>query len=297
MERVAADLAQFLQPHFDTSSSQNRYIRKLIQVSGVGDIAGMLQLPSDQQLYPPETVTLQQVRSPSGEVWSSDSGAEVLLLGDSFSNIYSLAGMNWGESAGFAEQISYHLSKPLDNILRNDSGAFATRQMLAGELARGRDRLAGKRIVVWQFAARELSVGDWKLIQLPSPLPRAAELPSDPERFADDGWFATVEGVIAQASDVPGAGVPYKDHIRALYLTGLDTNSGASSESEAVVYVWDMRDRKLTREAKLRAGDRVTFRVRLWDDVSETLGRINRSELDDPDLLFLPTWWGKRELE
>jgi alginate O-acetyltransferase complex protein AlgJ len=49
-------------------------------------------------------------------------------------------------------------------LAQNDSGAFATRQALARELEGGEDRLAGKRVVVWEFAARELAVGDWKPI-------------------------------------------------------------------------------------------------------------------------------------
>ena len=39
--------------------------------------------------------------------------------------------------------ISYHLARPIDALRRNDNGAFATRQMLTDELARGNDRLAG----------------------------------------------------------------------------------------------------------------------------------------------------------
>ena len=41
-------------------------------------------------------------------------------------------------------------------------GAFATRQALWRQLSHGEDRLAGKRVVIWEFASRELSVGDWK---------------------------------------------------------------------------------------------------------------------------------------
>jgi hypothetical protein len=37
------------------------------------------------------------------------------------------------------------LQQPIDLLARNDSGAYVTREMLAGELARGRDRLAGKK--------------------------------------------------------------------------------------------------------------------------------------------------------
>ena len=88
------------------------------------------------------------------------------MLGDSFANIYSLEMMNWGCAAGLAEQLSFALNRPVDTILRNDDGAYATREMLSRELAQGEDRLAGKKVVVWQFAARELAVGDWKLLDM-----------------------------------------------------------------------------------------------------------------------------------
>jgi hypothetical protein len=69
--------------------------------------------------------------------------------------------MGWGESAGFAEHLSRALGlRAIDCIVRNSNGAFATREILSQELARGRDRLAGKKLVVWEFAARELAFGD-----------------------------------------------------------------------------------------------------------------------------------------
>jgi hypothetical protein len=92
-----------------------------------------------------------------------------LLLGDSFTNVFSLEGMGWGAAAGLAPQLALALARPLDVIAQNDSGAFVTRQALARELAAGNDRLAGKRVVIWEFAARELSAGDWKRIELPEP--------------------------------------------------------------------------------------------------------------------------------
>ena len=62
--------------------------------------------------------------------WRSSRDADVLLLGDSFSNIYSLESMGWGTSAGFAEQLSYSLRRPVDRLVQNDQGAFATRPVL-----------------------------------------------------------------------------------------------------------------------------------------------------------------------
>ena len=69
-------------------------------------------------------------------------------------------------SAGFAERLSFHLRRPVDRIARNDAGAYATRQMLAWELTRKPDRLKGKKVVVWEFSARELSIGDWKRLDM-----------------------------------------------------------------------------------------------------------------------------------
>jgi len=100
-----------------------------------------------------------------------------LLLGDSFTNIYAVRSafaqsedgvpLDWGESAGLAEQLSHHLGRPVDRIARNAGGSHSTRRDLARDLARGGDRLDGVRVVVWQFAVRELSHGDWPVIPLP----------------------------------------------------------------------------------------------------------------------------------
>ena len=125
-----------------------------------GDVARMLDLPPGHPLFPPESVWLRRVLQPDGSPWRSSRDADVLLLGDSFSNIYSLESMGWGTSAGFAEQLSYTLRRPIDRLVQNDEGAFATREMLQ----RDPGRLNGKRVVVYQFAARELAFGDWKVI-------------------------------------------------------------------------------------------------------------------------------------
>jgi hypothetical protein len=124
----------------------------------------MLKLPADQVLFPPLGVTIQQVKDADGQNWQESADSEVLLLGDSFTNIYSLEYMGWGAAAGLGPQLSAELGHTIDVLAQNDSGAYATRQLLMQEQNAGTDRLAGKKLVVWEFAARELSVGDWKLL-------------------------------------------------------------------------------------------------------------------------------------
>lgn len=136
----------------------------------LGDLVDMLKLPEEQRLFQPQQVLVHQVQDEQGEAWEPDPNADVLLLGDSFTNIFSLEGMGWGSSSGLAPQLALSLRRPIDVIARNDSGAFATREALSRELQAGQDRLAGKRVVIWEFASRELSVGDWKPVQFPTPL-------------------------------------------------------------------------------------------------------------------------------
>jgi hypothetical protein len=169
MERVAADLGRYLSSLHVLPPAEPLQLHAVEQpVSRLGDLVDMLKLPEDQQIFQPQSVLIHQVQDAAGTAWEADPKADILLLGDSFTNIFSLEGMGWGASAGLGPQLALALQRPLDVIAQNDSGAFATRQALARELEAGQDRLAGKRVVIWEFASRELSVGDWKPIKLPS---------------------------------------------------------------------------------------------------------------------------------
>ncbi len=175
MEQVSAALARYVNELGVLAPLANPPALHAVAqpATRVGDIVDMLKLPQEQAVFLPQTVTVHQVQDAQGNAWEADAQADVLLLGDSFSNIFSLEGMGWGAAAGLGPQLSLALGRPLDVIAQNDSGAFATRQALVRELIAGSDRLAGKRVVIWEFASRELSVGDWKHLDWPQP--RAAE--------------------------------------------------------------------------------------------------------------------------
>jgi hypothetical protein len=170
MEHVARALAAHVSELGVLSATPETRLHAVEQSAArVGDLVDMLKLPEDQAEFLPQAVNIHPVQDAQGNAWEPDPSAEVLLLGDSFTNVFSLEGMGWGAAAGFAPQLALALSRPLDVIVQNDSGAFVTRQALARELAAGNDRLAGKRVVIWEFAARELSAGDWRRLELPEP--------------------------------------------------------------------------------------------------------------------------------
>lgn len=184
MERIARDLAKNVRalgvlPELPSAPALQSVEQP---ASRVGDLVDMLKLPDEQELFKAQSVQVHQVQDASGNPWEPDPAADVLLLGDSFTNIFSLEGMGWGNASGLAPHLALALGRPIDVIAQNDSGAFATRQALSRELAAGQDRLKGKRVVIWEFAARELSVGDWKPLDFAEPA--AVDSPSD---VASDG--------------------------------------------------------------------------------------------------------------
>jgi len=164
MEEVARQLATFVTRAADLAPPKSPPLFSQAEGTAecLGDVAAMLRLPDNQTVFAPQRVTIHEVRDGAGAPWEPDENGEVLLLGDSFTNVFSMESMGWGASAGLGAQLARALGRGVDVIAQNDSGAFATREALARALRAGEDRLAGKKAVVWEFASRELSVGDWK---------------------------------------------------------------------------------------------------------------------------------------
>ncbi len=217
--------------------------------------------------------------------------AEILLLGDSFSNVYSLNEMGWGEAGGFAEQLSYELKRPVDAIIRNDNGAYATREMLSQELASGNDRLAGKKVVIWEFAIRELAVGNWRVKSTPMKLGQSIG-----SQFLQvkEGSSHLVSGVVQEISSAPIPGtVPYRDHIIYIHLRDIESHDGVDLDSnQALVAMYSMRDQLWTKAARFRVGQKIQLRLRNYGEINRlyNVERINSSMLDSESAFETPCW-------
>lgn len=133
--------------------------RETVEVGHRGDLYDMLDLPADT-LYAPSEVTVPR---PVG-LSPPESPAQMVVLGDSFTNIYSDETLEWGAGAGLAEQLAAELGRSYDVIALNDGGVNGSRARLAQQP----ERLERARLVVWQFAVRDLSIraDDWQVIPL-----------------------------------------------------------------------------------------------------------------------------------
>ncbi len=310
MAAVAAELAATLEQRVGLSERPaSRYTRSRVEVGNFGDLTTMLTLPASQTFFPPERVAIEPVRGPGEALWRPEREAEVLLLGDSFSNVYSdreaftnrvaEREYHWGEGAGLAEQLSFFLQRPVDRIVRNAGGSHATRRDLVRSIARegerGRDRLQHVRVVVYQFAARELTAGDWPVIELPPAPEAASEALAEPVPAAGPAE-RLIRGTIAARASLPRPySVPYKDCLFSIHLTEVEALEGERLAEQIVGYLWGMRDNVWTKAAGYRVGQQITLRVRSWEEpeVQERYGAHNRKELDDPDLLWVPAFWAE----
>ena len=168
-----------------------------------GDILEMTQIPGLRSAFAPETAECVQVLDPAfgplvpaasarpGTYSYPGQQATVLVLGDSFCRIYqypepqslgailSGAGTNrlaesgtrrlLPGSAGFVSHLALALKAPVDAIVSDGGAATDVRRTLSTDP----EILEGKRVVVWEFAERDIASGaqGWEDVPLPRKLP------------------------------------------------------------------------------------------------------------------------------
>ena len=296
VEAVAEALAGRIRGELPLGALGIRFERSQQQVRRRGDIAALLDLDG-----PMETLEIHPVSAPAG----ARRPAPVIVLGDSYTNIYSSPEAfadpegadqtGWGADAGLAEQLAFHLGTPVERIALNDDGAFAsrlelTRRIRAARRA-GREPLAGVSVIVWQFATRELSLGNWQAIDL------EAAVTASRESEGSLPGARRVRASIVDRAPLPAPGGPYPNALVALRIGEIESLDGRPlPEREGVVYLLALRDnRALPAVSALGPGDRVE--LRLWNfgepAVVERYAALRRTELDDPDALLLPAWFGE----
>ena len=242
--RIFADaLAKELKGRYPYLARPARAFKtRRLRVRNQGDIHDMLGLPAWSKIYEAKTITVEQVLdAETGRPVETDPDSPIVLLGDSFANVFSVGAMKWGEGAGLGERLALRLGRALDVIAVNGGAPTVTRRMLAR-----RGGVEGKKLVVWEFATRELADpnSEWELVRLPEARARAAEGP------------ITVKAEVTLASKPPVPGEdPYKHCVTFTKYRVLSVEKGRYDDDELIVAQWVMRDFKLLPSAEFRVGD------------------------------------------
>ena len=282
-------------------------------VSRVGDLVDMLKMTRTQKVYTPQTVRIRQiVDEHTGRPVQPDGESDVLLIGDSFTNIFSLPEMGWGQGAGFAEQLAYRLGRPLDVIALNGGGVWRARSELARPENAG--RLGWKKFIIYEFAIRDLSGENWKVVPMVTPIrpvkPAAETTPgapiSAPERTPGEGSAVkktvhadaapaiaaikpadagplVVTGKIVKTSRVPAPGTaPYKDCLTFVMVQVEQVISGNYKAPELIAAFWAMKDNVWLPAASYAVGDRLKLTLIPLNKAEPQIRSMQRADdLDD----------------
>ncbi|QDU83953.1 hypothetical protein Pla163_10540 [Planctomycetes bacterium Pla163] len=171
MARTARSVAKLVEVRLaakgDALVARRTWTTEPASAAVVGDLATMLRLPEGLTPWAPMEVDLERVvDARSGAAFAPERGAEVLLLGDSSTLVFSDARLEAGTGAGFGEHLAAALGAPVDVIALAGGSARAVRETLA----RRADGLAGAKVVVWQISMRDFA-GDaskWERVELPA---------------------------------------------------------------------------------------------------------------------------------
>jgi SGNH hydrolase-like domain, acetyltransferase AlgX len=138
------------------------YALRSVTVRRHGDLVEMLRVPQIERTLEPQSLAcLQVVESDTGTTYRDRPESEILILGDSFLRIYE---QDEPGAAGFIAHLARELGQPLSSLV-NDGGAST---LVRQELARRPALLLNKKLVIWEFAERDIRYGTegWRIVPL-----------------------------------------------------------------------------------------------------------------------------------
>ncbi len=230
----------------------------------------------------------------------NEDASDVLILGDSFVNIYRDPALGFGSAGGLPELLGEKLGGRIDVIAINGGAATQVRR----ELARNPELLNGKRFVVWIIAERELCPSPpdsrtestvWQRVHLPATgaEPRITAPPkgheSRPEARTTAQGELIIEGRVELTSAyLPPEEAPYRDCLGVMIYKIEKIQSGSFSDETIPVVHWIFKDEKLLPPARFAPGQRHTLTLRPFSQKPSDIQNIQRVD-DSGDLR--PLWW------
>lgn len=278
MERVAAETARRIRELVDVPAT-HEWRTETRAFHGAGDLRGMLRYPGGRDpflLMPVECHAVLDAKT--GEPCVSMEDAPVVVLGDSFTRVYSDAKLGLEEHAGFAEHLAKELSSTVDVIAIAGGASRQVRE----SLARRKSGVTGKKVVVWQFAMRDLPVRSnrWEPVELGE----VTQAPVESGRFE-----VSVE--VTEVTRIENFAYPFGLGIFEYKV--LEVHGGESKDETIWVAHVIVDDFKATEAASFNVGDRHRL---VLEPIEEHYDLESTSWADDTDSGF-DIWFPIERLE
>lgn len=293
MEATAKRLASYLKerPWFaQVTVDLDRYAPgEPLEITGQGDLLEKLELFESNRAFGKETAKIKPITDTQNgnSMTIYDEESPIVLLGDSFTNIFHQKDMHWGVDAGFAEHLSNELGTSLDTIAQNGQASTGVRRTLAVRADAEKMMREKKKAVIWAIAARDLFLSEtvarennvrWDDVEFRT---------GDPAK--DIKWPVEVEATVeAVSSYLDPKTAPYPASVYALEYHIDKVISGQYLNEKALVYHWAFKDRERSSTAGFKIGEKHRLTLEAMDAQEELKG-INQAN-DSMTFDLVPAW-------
>ena len=257
-------------------------------VKATGDLVEKLDLPAWSAAYDEEETQIRKVTdAKGGEISIYDQDSPVVLLGDSFTNIFHQADMKWGTGAGFAEHLSRELGIGIDTIAQNGQASTGVRRTLAVRPDAEKRMREKKKAVVWAIAARDLFLSETPALENQVFWDDVEFRTGDPSQ--DFVWPVEFEGKVEMVSTYADPKTaPYPASLYSVEYRVERVIRGVYREDTALVFHWAFKDRMRSATANIKAGETHRVTMAPLDTRTEFKG-INQSS-DSARFDLVPAW-------
>jgi hypothetical protein len=243
--------------------------------SSMGDLVKLIDVKRPEELFIEEEAFLRVV-----EEGTEDKYAPMVLLGDSFVNIYDDPSIGFGDPnapekrmrAGFAQHLSLVLNQPLDVIAQNGGGATDVRQVFAkryDDEVRAKKLIAARDVLLSRTAAHQANI-KWDFVKFnPNKSPDALDTPP---ASAATGNIIVETRLSEKSANQDSVGTPYRD---ALHAAVYDVNKVVEGELKATQIVgiqWTFKDKVMQPTANFTVGKKYKLTLVPWDSRKDLQG-------------------------
>ena len=217
-----------------------------------------------------------------------DRNSEIILLGDSFTNIYSSnQGLGWGNNAGLPEHIASNVGTPIDVISINGGGATEVRKKLAQRRGSSED-MKNKKVVIWAITCRDLFLSQEQCIDRNISWENVSFDKRPLEKKPTNNKI-TIRAKLIEKPKIPDPNqTTYKDLLYGADYEIIETISGQVPEEGKKIAVvnWAFKNRVLLPSAHYEIGSVRNLQLMPFEEIKDLQTLEQMYEGDNFDLFW-----------
>ena len=217
-----------------------------------------------------------------------DRNSEIILLGDSFTNIYSSnEGLGWGNNAGLPEHIASNVGTPIDVISINGGGATEVRKKLAQRRGSSED-MKNKKVVIWAITCRDLFLSQEQCIDRNISWENVSFDKRPLEKKPTNNKI-TIRAKLIEKPKIPDPNqTTYKDLLYGADYEIIETISGQIPEEGKKIAVvnWAFKNRVLLPSANYEIGSVRNLQLMPFEEMKDLQTLEQMYEGDNFDLFW-----------